>query len=276
VLLALAFWRPRQPVRLQWLAPISLVGAGLLAAAAWQSVVTIPDGRLHLTVLAADDVPVVLVQSPDGKRMLINGQSDSRALSSDLGKRIPLFGHHLDGLLLTGSSPGALEGLPAVLARFPAQAAFWSRTIPSSAALDALQVGLTAQTTPISLLDAGEELDLGGGVHLQVLVASADGAALLVQYGRFSALLPGGITPDALSAVDLTLPPDVLVLGAKDAVQPGAVDLTDWSQFQPGLVVWQGDPRLQQSDGPAWLNLAEHGWAVITSDGQKMWIEVER
>ena len=276
VLLALAFWRPRQPLRLQWLAPVSLLGAGLLAAAAWQSVVTIPDGRLHLTVLAADDVPVVLIQTPDGERMLINGQRDSRALSSDLGKRIPLFGHHLDGLLLTGSSPGELEGLPAVLARFPAQAAFWSRTIPSSAALDNLQVGLTAQTTPIYLLDAGEELDLGGGVHIQVLAASADGAALLLQYGRFSALLPGGITPDALSAVDLAVPPNVLVLGAKDAVQPGAVDLTDWSQFQPGLVVWQGDPTLQQSSSPAWLNLAEHGWAALTSDGQKIWLQVER
>jgi hypothetical protein len=109
-----------------------------------------------------------------------------------------------------------------------------------------------------------------------VLAASADGVALLVEYGNFSVLLPGGITPETLSTADLALLPDVLVLGGKDAVPPGTQALTDWSQFQPGLVVWQGDPLLQQSDSPAWLNLAEHGWAALSSDGQKMWLQVER
>jgi competence protein ComEC len=279
VLIGLAFWRPRrdagQPGLLR-LVPVGLLVAGLLSAVAWQSVVTLPDGRLHLTIIAADEAPVVLVESPGGSRLLINGQRDSRALSSDLGRHIPLFGHRLDGLLLTGASPGALEGLPAVLNRFPAQAAFWSRTIPTSAALDDLQVGLTAQMTPIHLLDAGQVLDLGGGAKVRVLAASADGLALLLEYGNFSVLVPGGITPDTLPGADLQRSPDALVLGATDAVPPGADELVDWSQFQPGLVVWQGDPRLQQSSSPAWLNLAEHGWAAFTSDGHKMWLQVER
>jgi competence protein ComEC len=279
ILIGLAFWRPRQPPGhpgQQWLAPVGLLLAGLLSAITWQAVVTIPDGRMHLTVLASDDVPVVLVQSPDGNRMLINGQRDSRALSSDLGRSIPIFGHRLDALLLTGGSPAALQGLPAVLTRFPAQAAYWSKTISSSTDLDNLQVGLTAQLTPIYLLDAGQVLDLGGGAHARVLAASAEGVALLVEYGSFSVLLPGGITPDALSGVEIERAPDALVLGAKDSVLPGTQELVDWSQFQPGLVVWQGDPRLQQSSSPDWLNLSEHGWAALSSDGQKMWLQVER
>jgi competence protein ComEC len=276
VLLGLAFWRPRQPLRLQWLAPVGLLVSGLLAAVAWQTVVTLPDGRLHLTVFAADDAPVVLVQSPDGNRLLINGQRDSRALSSDLGKRIPLFAHRLDSLLLTGGSTSALQGLPAVLARFPAQAAFWSSTIPTSTDLDDLQIGLTAQMTPIHLLDAGQVLDLGGGASIRVVAASADGVALLVDYGNFSVLLPGGIAPDSISGADLQGSPDALVLGAKDAVPPGAQELADWSQFQPGLVVWQGDPLLQQNSSPAWLNLTEHGWVSIASDGKSLWSQVER
>jgi competence protein ComEC len=279
VLIGLAFWRPRQntghPV-LPRLVPAGLLVAGLLSVVAWQSVVTLPDGRLHLTVLAADDAPVVLVESPGGNRLLVNGQRDSRALSSYLGRHIPLFGHRLDGLLLTGASAGALKGLPAVLNRFPAQAAFWSRTISTSTDLDNLQVDLTAQMTPIHLLDAGQVLDLGGGVHARVLAASADGIALLLEYGNFSVLLPGGITPETLSGVEIRRIPDALVLGSKDAISPSGEELADWSQFQPGLVVWQGDPRLLQSSSPAWLNLAEHGWAALSSDGEKMWLQVER
>jgi competence protein ComEC len=279
VLLWLAFWRPRQSAGhpgWQWLAPVSLLITGLLATVTWQSVVILPDGRLHLTVIAADDVPVALIQSPQGNRLLINGQRDSRALSSDLGRQIPLFGHRLDGLLLTGVSPGSLQGLPAVLNRFPAQAAFWSRTIPSSTALDDLQVDLTAQMTLIHLLDAGQVLDLGGGAHLRVLAASADGMALLVEYASFSVLLPGGISADTLSGADLPVLPDVLVLGGKDALSQSELELADWWQFQPGLVVWQGDPTLPPGSSQAWLNLAEHGWAAIVSDGQKMWVQVER
>ena len=279
VLLGLAFWRPRQPAGhpgFQWLAPVGLLVAGLLSAVAWQAVVTLPDGRLHLTVIAADEAPVVLIESPDGNRLLINGQRDSRALSSDLGRNIPLFGHRLDGLLLTGASPGSLQGLPAVLNRFPAQAAFWSQTIPTSNDLDNLQVDLTAQMTPIHLLDAGQVLDLGGGASMRVLAASADDVALLVEYGNFNVLLPGGISPDTLSTIDLQSSPDALVLGSKDTIQPGAQELADWSQFQPGLVVWQGDPQLQTSENAAWLNLAQRGSLSITSDGQKMWVETQR
>jgi hypothetical protein len=32
----------------------------------------------------------------------------------------------------------------------------------------------------------------------------------------------------------------------------------------------------QQSSSPAWLNLAEHGWAALSSDGEKMWLQVQR
>ena len=166
VLLGLAFWKPRQNAGhsgLPRLLPIGLLVGGLLSAVVWQSVVTLPDSRLHLTVLAADEAPVVLVESPGGNWLLINGQRDSRALSSHLGRYIPLFGHRLDGLLLTGASPGSLDGLPAVLNRFPAQAAFWSTAIPSSTALQDFQVGMTAQMTPIHLLEAGQTLDLGSG-----------------------------------------------------------------------------------------------------------------
>ena len=276
ILLGLAFWRPRQPVRLQWLAPLSLLGAGLLSAVAWQALVTTPDGRLHLIVIAADDAPVVLVESPGGNRMLINGQRDSRELSSVLGRRIPLFAHRLDSLLLTGGSPGALDGLPAVLVRFPAQNAYWNSNMATSTPLNNLVMNLTAQAAPINLLAAGQSLDLGGGARLEVLTASTEGMAVLVNCGSFSVLLPGGISPEALGSLDIQPPPQVLLLGASDVVLPSTQELVDWSQFQPELVVWQGDPRFQESNSPAWLNLSEHGWVELVSDGEKMWVEVEK
>jgi len=97
-----------------------------------------------------------------------------------------------------------------------------------------------------------------------------------VDCGSFSALLPGRISPEALGSLDIQPPPQVLLLGASDVVLPSTQELVDWSQFQPELVVWQGDPRLQESNSQPWLNLAEHGWVELVSDGEKMWAEVEK
>jgi hypothetical protein len=137
-------------------------------------------------------------------------------------------------------------------------------------------MSLTAQAVPINLLATGQSLELGGGARLEVLTASTEGMALLVEYGSFSVLLPGGISPDALNGQDIQPPPQVLLLGASDAVLPTTQELVDWSQFQPELVVWQGNPQLNQAGSPAWLNLAEHGWVELVSDGEKMWVEVEK
>ena len=84
--------KPRLPAG-GWLMP-GLAGALELAAVlTWQAAFSAPDGRLHLTVL---DVSVegrsgaaLLVETPTGRRLLINGGPSGVRLSDALGKRDP-------------------------------------------------------------------------------------------------------------------------------------------------------------------------------------------
>lgn len=92
VLLAQTLAEERTP-RLGWVA--SLVVA-LLALAVWQRFLNRPDGRLHLTVLEAGSGEALLIQTPAGSSLLLNGGASANALSDALGRRLP-FGRKRGG-----------------------------------------------------------------------------------------------------------------------------------------------------------------------------------
>ena len=69
--------------------------------------------------------------------------------------------------------------------------------VPESAAGSRLQEFFSARGTPQARLEAGQSLDLGGDVRLEVLACAEGGCALRLEYGSFTALLPGGNLPSA-------------------------------------------------------------------------------
>ena len=54
---------------------------------------------------------------------------------------------------------------------------------------------LKAQGAQVIKLETSDQFDLGQGAHLRVLAETRDGVALLVEWGNFRALLPGGVAP---------------------------------------------------------------------------------
>ena len=60
--------------------PILLVVLGLLAVLVWRAVLAAPDGRLHVTLLDVGSGDAVLVQTPTGRTLLIDGGPSARQL----------------------------------------------------------------------------------------------------------------------------------------------------------------------------------------------------
>jgi hypothetical protein len=96
--------------------------------------------------------------------------------------------------------------------------------------------------------------------------------ALLLEYGNFRALLPGGFSLAGLSKrTDWPGKIDLLILSPKDLPdQPTAA----WSQFPVAAVVFSGSKPATIDPASTWLDLAQHNWVSIVTDGQKMWVEV--
>jgi competence protein ComEC len=276
-----------------WIAALKPAGLLVLAAVAaltiwvWRSALAAPDGRLHLVLLDVGSGDAVLVQTPGGRSLLVDGGPSARALSDALGRRLPPGRRQLDWLVVAATGEEQLGALPDTLERFPPHNVLWAGPPSGSAPARALQkLFIGSGITPLPA-QTGQALDLGSGARLRVLAAGKRGAVLLLEWEGFHALLPIGQdfdTLEALQADPLLVPVEALLLAEGGQ---GPLNPPEWiAKLQPQVVLlsvgagnWQGRPDLQALEavsGYTLLRTDRNGWIHLSTDGQQMWVEVER
>jgi competence protein ComEC len=169
-----------------------LAGLGAATVVVWQAALAAPDGHLHLTLLEVGGGDALLVQTPGGRAVLIDGGSSPSLLSDGLGRRLPLPRRQLDLLVVGGVSREQLSSVPDILERFPVENVLRAGTPSGSKAALTLQERLAQSNTPILPAQTGQTLDLGSGAALRVLAAGKHGAVLLLEWGNFHSVLPRG------------------------------------------------------------------------------------
>jgi hypothetical protein len=227
ILFAWTFARP--DIRQRWLGSLSarrpaltlalLTCIGLLSVVVWQAALSAPDGRLHLTLLDVGSGDALLIQTPTGRAVLVDGGPSANRLGQGLGRRLPLGYRQLDYLLVAGVGEEQLAALPRTIERFPPERVLWSG--PPAGTLIARQLRQALGTAHIPALPAetGQILDLGQG-HLACAGGHPARMVLLLEWGNFRALLPVGLDFDTLEALlsDLTQPPVTALLLAESAM----------------------------------------------------------
>jgi competence protein ComEC len=271
------------------LAGITLLG--LLAIFVWLAAAGAPDGQLQLTLLDTNTDRVsgeaVLIQSPTGRYVLINGGPSTLRLSDSLGRRLPFFHRQMDYLIVAGPEAGKLDGLPRVVEQYPPGAVLWAGPRSADYGSRRLRQVLEAQDASITLTETGHTLDLGAGAYLQVLAAGKRGAVLLLEWGSFRALLPLGANFEDLEALDYgrDIGPVTALLLADNGY--AAANPPEWLEnLQPQVVLLsvalndrEGRPDealLEALAGTTLLRTDQNGWVQLRTDGKVFWVEVER
>jgi beta-lactamase superfamily II metal-dependent hydrolase len=77
-----------------------------------------PDGRLHVTVLNTGSSTAVLIGTPDGSVVLVDGGGSSARLLTALGRVLPPASTHIDMVVLTGGEQAAINGLSGLPGHF--------------------------------------------------------------------------------------------------------------------------------------------------------------
>jgi competence protein ComEC len=268
-------------------AVVLLVLVGLSAVLVWRLALEAPDGRLHLIMLDTGGGEAFLVQSPEGRYLLINGGPSASRLSAALGRRLPLGNRRLDYLVVSGSTDEQLGALPETVPRFPPVKVLWSGTRIGENSVRRLQARLVEADIPVEDAKPGHVLDLGDGAHLEVLATNQQGAVLWLVWGQFRALLPLGMDFDTMKQLqtDPALGPVTVLLLAQSGL--ASLNTPDWiDQWQPQVLFLsvaagnaQGLPNretLQAATGYNLLRTDQNGWVKLSTDGQHLWIEVER
>ena len=288
VLLTLTFIGPRVKNALHpFLAPTLILAALGIACLAWSAAFAAPDGNLHLTFLDVGSADAVLIQTPGGRSVLVDGGASPSQLSSALGQRLPLFDRHLDWLVVASTAEQEASALPHTIDRFPAGEVLWAGPIATSYAGEQLDGWLSANSIPLRHAYEGAVLDLGQGARLEVSSVTSLGAVLLVEWQGFRALLPIGMNLDTLSATQngKSIGPVTALLLADsgfDQVNPPAW-LANLRPEVAVLSVQAGDPNnlpvqtvLDSLQNTTLLRTDRNGWITLSTDGTKLWVDVEK
>ena len=283
--------RPWIAVRIQGMSTkigwATLVLLGLITIMVWQFVLSSPDGRLHLTLFDVGTGDAMLVQSPTGRIVLIDGGPSPSALADSLGRRLPFHQRSIDFLVVAAANEEQLAGLPQVLERFQARRILWSGPIAGNFIARSLFQDFRKASTPVVNAEPGMKLDLGGDAELHVLSTSRRGSVLLLQMGNFQVLLPIGLDFESMEGLQKKsiLPSLTALLLADGGYAP--LNTSEWiNHWQPQVILLSvgagnreglPDPGVLQSlKGYNLLRTDEHGWIELSTDGQKMWLETEK
>jgi beta-lactamase superfamily II metal-dependent hydrolase len=130
-------------------------------------------------------------------------------------------------------------------------------------------------------------LDLGKGAILRVLTAGPRGAVLLLEWNNFRALLPIGMSFEALD--ELHNGADIGPVSVLSLADSGyaASNPPEWiANLNPELVLLSvsaadenGMPDsevLESLKDYDLLRTDQNGWVEVTTNGEQMWVNVER
>lgn len=180
---------------------------------------------LQISFLDVGQGDAILIQTPDGYDMLIDGGRDSSVLR-ELATAMSFFDKELDVVLATHPDLDHISGLVDVFQRYQVDTFVETTNINETAAVTALAAAVKNEgITPI-YADAGQQIQLGASTTILILSPTGDETNLetntasivvKIQYGNTSFMLTGDAPQEIenylVKSYGQLLKSDVLKLG---------------------------------------------------------------
>jgi competence protein ComEC len=157
--------KPRLRFSPRWLVlPLLLV-----AILVWSVALTQPDGKIHVSFLDVGQGDAILIQTPNGQDILIDGGPDPQKINLELSERLPFWDRTIDLVVCTQPQADHVTGLVEVLQRYNVERVL-DPGVPCDSAIYEKWCNLIEDKgIEYELTCVGQEIDLGSGVMMQVL-----------------------------------------------------------------------------------------------------------
>jgi competence protein ComEC len=175
------------------------VSAALLT---WLAAAALPDGRLHVAFLNVGQGDAILITTPGGRQVLIDGGPSPSSTLWEMGRNMPFWDRSLDLVVNTHPDADHLAGLPEVLGRYRVGQVLLPDVAGESGLYAAWQKAVEDEGAPVVEAEAGMRLGLEDGLVVEVLhpgrVRAGDkfndhSVVARLTFGEVSFLLSGDI-----------------------------------------------------------------------------------
>lgn len=252
-----------------------------------------PDDKLHIWFLDVGHNNAVLIQTPGGAQVLVDGGRYPSRLLTAIGDRIPFTDRELEVLVISQPDPFDTGALPAVLNRYDIGVALTNGQPNQSAAQIELETVLAEyDVLPVT---SGYTVEIDDGVMVEVLhpqttptLSDSIGdhpLVLRVTYGEVSFLLPSDLSQSAQEdLLEAGVWPLATVLQLPNHGTARSLDGAFLAAVQPQAIVIQtdianrrGDPdpdilAMLPEDVPL-FRTDEQGVIHMWTDGAELWTE---
>jgi competence protein ComEC len=275
-------------------APLSLL-AVLVSFTAF----TLPDDDLHVSFLDVGQGDAIFIQK-GSHQVLVDGGPSPGEITLALGEQMSFWDRSIDLLVLTHPHQDHLAGLLEVLRRYHVGQVLYSSSDYSSPLFDEWLRTIEAEEVESTVALSGHHIDLGDGVTIEVVrfaplpgvVSDVDNESLVLrlEYGEVSFLLAADIGSEAeweLLRERAPLASTVLkvahhgsdtssTLEFLSVVDPRAAVISVGADNDYGLPDEEVLDRLGERTGRGNIyRTDEQGTITFTTDGEKLWVEIE-
>ncbi|MEA3334825.1 MAG: ComEC/Rec2 family competence protein [Chloroflexota bacterium] len=171
---------------------------------------SLPDGRLHVHFLDVERGEAILIETPDGQQVLIDGGYSPTKLLSALGEHMPFHDRQIELVVLTHPGDERIGGLVGLPERYRIKQVLQTPFPYPSTNYENWLRTLQEQHVPVAHAEAGVRIHLGHGATLDVLHPGQEPAfkkdggvdlkpnslVLRLSYGVTSFLLTGDVSKE--------------------------------------------------------------------------------
>ncbi len=274
-------------------------GLATIALLLWLAAFQGPDGLLHVYFLDVGQGDAILIRSPGGRQVLVDGGPSPTQLAWQVGRRLPFWDRSLDVVILSHPDGDHINGLIPLVERYDV-----SLVIDSPLSAQAREGGpwlaaLQRHGVRREVGQRGQRIHLGDGVWLDLLHppdpplqgTSADennnSVVVRLGYGRICLLLTGDVETageEILLQEGASLRCPVLKVSHHGSA--GATSEAFLAAAAPQVAIIQvgaenrfGHPAAALLDRLAATRVYrtdQNGTIEVISDGERLWISTER
>ncbi len=272
-------------------------GLLILAIVPWWIAQQRPDGKLHLYMFDVGQGDALMIVTPDGKQIVIDGGEEPARLLREIGNVMPFWDRSLDLVVITHPDEDHLGGLPELLNRYDVAAVLDSGSPADTDLYRAWQSMVHREgVSPLPAL-AGQQIEVGNGITISILAprgtsfgnTNLDSVVMELRYGDFCALLTGDIELESeqrLITEDVLEPCQVLKVahhGSTTSTSTGFLEevAPTYALISSGSGNPFGHPSAEvlarlEERGTRIFRTDRQGTIHLFTDGQSLWAESER